>query len=186
VKVQYTGHLGYRLVHLVVDDHERGELPAQAHLLGPQGDAPVHLVVVIAPLAQTRPLDLGGRGHEQDDQCVRMSHLHLARPLEVDLEDHVLAGRGVGKWRAVQVAEELRPLQESAAGDLLLETPAIDECVRVGGFTGAARTRGPGAAEPQPGITLQEAGDDGALPRPAGAGDDEDQDFEVCVSRASR
>ncbi len=143
-------------------------------------------MVVVAALAQPRPLDLGGRGHEQDDQCVGVSHLHLARPLEVDLEDHVLPGRGVGEWRAVEVAEELRPLQESAGGDPLLETSAIDEGVRVGGFTGAARTRRPRAAEPQPGITLQEAGDDGALPRPAGAGDDEDQDFEVCVSRASR
>jgi len=186
VKVQYTGHLGHRPVHLVIYDHEGRQLPAQTHLLGTDLDAPVDLVDVVAPPAQAGPLDLGGRRHQEHDQRVGVSLLNLTGSLEVDLEDDVPVCRGIGKGCAVEVAEELRPLEEPARGDLLLEALAIDEGVRVRSFTGSLGTRGPGPAEPERGVALDEAGDDRALPRPAGAGDDEDQDFDVCVSRASR
>lgn len=121
MKVQYTGHLGYCPFHVVIHHHERCELPADALLLGALGDATIDLVGVIAPLLKALALDLGRGGHEQDHQCVGMALSHLTRPLEVDLEDHVLVRRGNGKRGAVEMPEELRPLQESAGGDLLLE-----------------------------------------------------------------
>jgi hypothetical protein len=186
VNVQYTGHLGHRPVHLVIHDHKGCELPAQTHLLGPFGDAPVHLGGVVAPVAQAFALDLGGRRDEQDDQGVGVPLLHLPGSLEVDLEHDVPARWCVGERRAVEVPEELRPLEEPPGVDPVLEAVAIDECVSVGRFTGAPGTSGPRTAEPQPLVALDKPGDDGALPRPTGAGDDEDQDFEVCVSRASR
>jgi hypothetical protein len=186
VKVQYTGHLGHRPVHLVIHDHERRQFLPQAHLLGAEGDAPIDLVDVVPPLPQAGPLDLGRRRHEEHDQCVGVARPDLTRSLEVDLEDHVLAGRSLGKGCAVEMAEELGPLEEPTGRDLLLETPTIDEGVRVGCFTGTLRTRRPRTAEPEPGVALEQSGDDRAFPRPARAGDDEDQDFDVCVSRASR
>ena len=73
MNVQYTGHLGHRPVHLVVDDHERRQLPAQAHLLGAHGDAAVDLGGVVAALAQALALDLGRRRDQQDDQGVGMA-----------------------------------------------------------------------------------------------------------------
>jgi hypothetical protein len=106
--------------------------------------------------------------------------------LEVDLEDHVLARGRIGERCAVEMAQELRPLEEPVGGDLLLEAAAIDVGVGIVGFTGTARARGPRPAQPETGVAFDQPGDDRAFPRPSRAGDDEDQDFEVCVSRASR
>ena len=72
-----------------------------------------------------------------------MPLFYLAGSLEVDLEDDVLAGRGVGQRCAVEMAEELRPFEKPVSGDLLLELGSIDEGVRVVRFAGALRTRGP-------------------------------------------
>jgi hypothetical protein len=148
VNVQYTGHLGHRPVHLVIHDHKCCELPAQAHFLGPFGDASVHLGGVVTPMAQAFALDFGGRRHEQDDQGVRVPLLHLPGSLEVDLEDDVLVRWCVGERRAVEVPEELRPLEESPGVDPLLEAVAIDEGVGVGRFTAASGTGGPRTAQP--------------------------------------
>ena len=115
-----------------------------------------------------------------------MSLPHLTSPLELDLEDHVLVRGCFGGGRAVEVAEELRPLEESAGGDLLLEGLPVDKGVGVFGLTGPTGARRPRATEPEPRVAFEQSGDDGALPRPTGARDDEDQDFEVCVSSASR
>jgi hypothetical protein len=152
VSLEYTGHLGHRPVHLVIYDHERCQLAAQAHLLGTEGDAAIDLGGIVPTLAEALTLDLGGRRDQQDHQGVGMSLLDLTRPLEVDLEDQVAARRGIGERRAVEVSEEFCPFEESVGGDLLFEALAIDECVRVGRFTGTARARRPRAAEPEPGI----------------------------------
>jgi hypothetical protein len=186
VKVQYTGHLGYCPFHLVVHDHEGRELPADALLLSALGDAAIDLGGIVAPLLEALALDFGRRGHEQDDQCVGVPLPHLTRSLEVDLEDHVLVRRRFGERGAVEVPEELRPLQESAGGDLLLEGLAVDEGVGILGFTRASGSCRPRTTEPEPRVAFDQSGDDRAFPGPPGARDDEDQDFEVCVRRASR
>jgi hypothetical protein len=59
VKVQYTGHLGYCPVHLVVHDDEGGELPARALLLDALGDAAIDLGRVVSPLVEALALDFG-------------------------------------------------------------------------------------------------------------------------------
>jgi hypothetical protein len=143
VKVQYTGHLGYRPFHLVVHDHKWCQLPADALLFGALGDAAIDLGGVVSPLLEALALDLGRRRHEQDHQCVGVPFPHLARPLEVDLEHHVLVRRSFGERRAVEMAEELRPLQESARGDLGLERLPVDEGVGVLGFPVTSWSRRP-------------------------------------------
>jgi hypothetical protein len=64
-------------------------------------------------------------------------------------------------------------LQEAAGVDRRLELVAGDEPVRVVGLARALVTRGPGSAEPQPIVLLQEAVDDRALADPSGARDDD-------------
>jgi hypothetical protein len=81
--------------------------------------------------------------------------------------------------RAVELAEELGPLEEAALGHPLFEPGAIDEFVIVVGLTGTSGTGGPRPTEPQSGIVIDETRGDGSLPRPARARENEDQDFAV-------
>jgi len=57
---------------------------------------------------------------------------HLARAVDLDLEDDVAAGRRRGLRRAVVVAEEVRPLEESARVDVRFKLGARHEVVSVG------------------------------------------------------
>jgi hypothetical protein len=84
------------------------------------------------------------------------------------------------------MAEELGPLEESVLLDLRLEGVSVDEGVRIVGLAGTTGACRPRATEPQCWISFDETRRERPLPRSAGAGDDEDQDFEVWESSASR
>ena len=73
-----------------------------------------------------------------------------AGPVDVDLEDHVDAVGRLGHGRAVEVPEELGPLQEAAGGDARLEVVPGHEAVGVGRLARTAGSRRPRTAQPEP------------------------------------
>jgi hypothetical protein len=88
--------------------------------------------------------------------------------------------------RAVEIAEELGPLEEATGGGMLLEIATVDELVGVVRLTRTPVPRRPRPAEPQIGVAFDQTRGDGSLARPARARENEDQDFAVAASRASR
>src|SRR6185436_15320791 len=97
-------------------------------------------------------------------------------PVDLDLEDQVLAQRQLlGRGRPVVLVEEAGPLDEPSLRDAALEVRLVDEAVRGCRLAGAARPRGPRAAQPEAGVPLHERAHDGALADPARAGDDDDE-----------
>jgi hypothetical protein len=60
--------------------------------------------------------------------------------LDVDLQHDVTTLRRVWQRGAVQVIEDERPLEKAAGGDVGLERGLVDEVVRIGRFTRAARS----------------------------------------------
>ncbi len=174
---QYTGHLGGGLCDLPVHDHGVGDL-ASGTLLGrtfaePFGD----VVVVVAPTPEALGLHLDRGRHEEDQHRVRPEPTHLAGALQIDLEEEVPSGRRVGERRAVQVAEELGPLEEPATVTACLEGRAVDEDVRLVRLSGPARPGRPRAAQPETRIGRDETRGDGPLSGPAGTEEDEDRSF---------
>src|ERR671913_149522 len=76
---------------------------------------------VIIPLGG--PFLLGPAGREHEDQAgVGPDGLDLAGAVDLDLEhDDVGARAGLGRRRAVVVAQEVGPLEEAAGGDARFE-----------------------------------------------------------------
>jgi hypothetical protein len=59
VDIEYTGHFGYRPVHLVIYDHKGCQFPAQAHFLGTDGNAAVDFRGAVTSFLEALALDLG-------------------------------------------------------------------------------------------------------------------------------
>ena len=83
-------------------------------------------------MARSQPLlvILQAGGHEEDRHRVGAQPAHLGRPLDVDDQDHADAAGAVrfdlAARRAVQLAEDVGPLQERAVPHFLLEAePSI-------------------------------------------------------------
>src|SRR5688572_5999072 len=121
------------LVEVAVDDHVV-EVPPARHLedrfVDPARD---RLFAVAAALAQPR-LELGARGRQDEDlDRLRQPLADLRRPLPVDLEDQVaaLGERGLddAAARSVEVAEDVRVLDEFVRIPQALEIRALDEVV---------------------------------------------------------
>jgi hypothetical protein len=186
VTIKYTGQLRHSPVNVVVHDHERRQCAADALFFRSEHQAARHLSLVVTSPPKALLLHFGRGWQKQYYERVRVHRADLSGALEVDLQDDVTTRRRIWNWRAVQITEELRPLEESTCRDLLFEAIAVDECVGVRCLAGASGPRGPRTTEPQLRIALDEATGDGPFPRAAGADDDEDQDFDVCDSRASR
>ena len=106
-----------RLLEVVVHDHLVGDgqpdrllVEGLAHPLG-------HLVLGVAPAPQAALLLLAARREDEDQEGLRVLATDLLGPVDLDLEHHVGAGRGLGRGRAVVVAQEVGPLEEAAPGD---------------------------------------------------------------------
>jgi hypothetical protein len=179
-------HLGHGSVQILVHHPVVGQGRPRAQLLTPHGQAPLHSRLVVAAASHALGLCLGRGRDEQDHHGVGEAILDLARPLQVDLEQEIAPGRQIRRRGPVTVAEELGVLQEPSRCGVLVEGAGIDEDVGVLRFLRTTGPRRPRAAEDESRILLDEPTGDGALPRPARTGDDEDQDFAVWVSSASR
>ena len=110
---------------------------------------------------------------------------HLLGTLEVDLEQDVEPAGRIRPGRSVALAEELRPLEKAALFDHGVERlpgprtrrrprlrPALLSCVVYERLSHRRGVRSTKRAATVP------------LPAPPGAGEEEDQGFAMCVSRA--
>ena len=70
----------------------------------------------VAPTLEAGLLLAAGRLDEEQER-IGVLATDLVRALDLDLEDDVDARRRIGRRRAVQVAEEVGPLEEPALGD---------------------------------------------------------------------
>src|SRR3954470_1317119 len=170
----------YQLVggpgHVVVD-HHGVELPggvqlrlcdgqpALLHLrrLGPAAGQPAH---------QRRP----GRRGEEDQLRLRRPRAHLARALQLDLQQSRRPGRETltdrGGGGAVTVACVLGPLEQAVLGDQPVEVLVGDEVVvDPVHLAGTAGPRGDRHRDPHVGVPLPDLRDHGALADPRGAGE---------------
>ena len=162
-------------MHVVVHDDLPSHGATQASLFFPLDQTAADVIRAVPPGHQPLSLYLGGRGHEQHDDGVRTAFEHLAGSLDIDLEQHVVARRWTRQRGAVQVPQELGPLEEAALGDPGLEGIAADEGVRISFLTRSAPARRPRAAEPEVRDLPAQALRDGALPGTARADEDEDE-----------
>ena len=107
------------VAEVVVDQHVVGELEPDRLLglgLAQPGD---HLLLAVAALAQPALLLRPGRRQDEDQDGVGLHALHLLGAVDLDLEhDTSLPPARLGQRRAVEVAEELGPLEEAALVDV--------------------------------------------------------------------
>ena len=115
-----------------------------------------------------------GRVHKHQNR-LRYQLPHLASSPDVDLQQHVGPFGRIGNRGALQVVEELDPLQEPARVDGGLEGGQIDEPVRLGRLPRPAGAGGPRLRQPQLRVALHEPLDDRALAHTPRAGDDDDR-----------
>ena len=169
VNSQYTLHFGYSPVQVVVHHHVRRELSAGALLPDPELETAGNLVLVVTTSAQPGGLHLWARRQQQHDDGVRVATLHLRGSLQIDLEQYVASRRWIRIWRAVQVAEELGPLEEPVVRDAGFEGVPIDEGIRVSRLTRATGARRPRSTEPQRRISFDKTGRERPFPGSAGA-----------------
>jgi len=163
------------LLEVVVDDDMVGDEAAVTFLGATEGDPALDVLLGVAPATQPLGLGLDRRRQHEDGNRIGPGGQHLASTLDIDLEDDVAVFGHLRHGRAVEVVENLRPFQEPPGGDVRLEGGAVDEVVGVGRLAPTAGTRRPGAAEPEPVVPVEQLFDDGALPDPTGAEDDDEQ-----------
>ena len=89
--------------------------------------------------------------------------------LQIDLEQYVAPRWWIRIGRAVQVAEELGPLEEPVIRDASLEGVPIDEGIRISCLARATGARRPRSTEPQRRISFDKTGRERPFPGSAGA-----------------
>jgi hypothetical protein len=151
------------------------ELTAGVGLLGRLGQPFGHLGRRVTPAPETGLLLGRRRRFEEQQQGVGPVSQDLARPLDVDLEDQVVARRRVRGGGAVQVAEELGVFEEATLVDAPLERRPVDEDVGVIGLARTLVAGCPRPAQPEVGNARDQPLDDGPLADPARARDDDDE-----------
>jgi hypothetical protein len=168
VRPHYTGHIGGGLRNVPIYHHGVGDGPSLHlfELAGPEAFGDVGFVVASGPEACL--LGLGRGRQEQDQGGVRAEPADLLGPLEVDLEEDVVTVRGIRDRGAVEVPEELGPLEEPTGPDPVLEGGSVDEVVGIVTLARPADPRGPRPAEPERLIARYQPIGDCALPGPSG------------------
>jgi hypothetical protein len=106
-------------------------------------DATLHVILAIASRPQPLRLGLDGRSQHEHAERLRSLQRHLLGTLDVDLQHHVATLRRVGQRGAVEIVEDVRPLEEAAGGDVGLEGGLVDEVICIRRLAGAARSRRP-------------------------------------------
>ena len=162
-----------RVVEVVVDQHVVGQF--EAHRLLRLGLAQTigDLVLAVATLAQPALLLGPRRWQDEDQDRLGSLGLDLLGSVDLDLQHDVAAGDGLGERRAVEVAEELGPLQKATGGDVAAKLIASDEVIRRVGLADSAFTCRPGSRQPQLWITADEPVGDRALADASRPGDDD-------------
>jgi hypothetical protein len=134
--------------------------------------------VVLPALAQAAVLLVPGRCFHEHQQRVRVRVLHREGALDVNLEQHVVAGSQVlldrTARRSVEVPVHLEPLQELVGRAQAVELFAIEEQIVLAvDLAFATRTRRGRHREPQPRVAVAELAHDRPLADPGRAREDE-------------
>ena len=135
----------------------------------------VHLGVGVSATNKTTALFFTRWRQDEDEQRLRMLTFHLLRAINFDLEHDVGSARWFGRWRAVEVADELGPFQETTVIDTSLKFLSRDESIRIGRFPRTTIARSPRSRQPQSRITPNEGFNDRALAHPTRTGHDDDE-----------
>jgi hypothetical protein len=151
------------------------DLLCLGHLLFTKGDAPGDMGLGIAPRTEPRRLHLDRGGDDEHAKGRGLAAEHLAGALDVDLEHQVLSRRRLGQRGAVEVVEDLGPLEEAARLDVGAEGVLVDEVVSVGVLAGPAGTRRPGTAQPELVVSTEQLAYECSLADAPRADDDYEQ-----------
>ena len=148
-----------RVVEVVVDDDVVGQLRARS---APRS-RPCAAARAPCPRGRrARAGDVPARSRVGGSTKIRIasscSCLHLLGAVDLDLEHDVAAGGRLRQRRAVEVAEELGPLEEATVGDALLELLPRDEHVRAFGLARPAAPASSTTATATAGVTRRRAG----------------------------
>jgi hypothetical protein len=139
----YTGNLVNGLVHLGVDHLVGSQEAPSGDFFTPFVDPASDMLLGISATVEPFLLDLSRGWQQEDHHGVGAGRQDLLRPLYVNFQQHVAARWRTGHRRAVEVAQEFRPLEEPARGDVATETLLCDEYVCVLGLAAAAWPRRP-------------------------------------------
>lgn len=117
----YTEYLDHRLFEVVVDDFEVRKLTTLTELEPAFVDASLDMVLRITSTSEPSRLDLFRGRRQEDHPGLRHDINHLSSAIELDLEQDVAPTRWGGDRRAVEMTEELGPLQEASTFDVGLK-----------------------------------------------------------------
>ncbi len=149
VTVQYTGHVGRGLRHVMVDHHFVGDGLPLPLLVGPGPEPLGDMGLVVSASPETLLLGIGGRRLQEDQSRLRAKLPNTASTLQIDLEEDIVTCLGLTDGRPVEVTQVLGPLEETSGLDAGLEGGAVDEDIRVLGLARTSAPGGPRSAEPQ-------------------------------------
>jgi hypothetical protein len=94
-------------------------------------DAPLDMFFRITSAAKPSRLDLLGGRRQEDHPGLRHHVDHLTGTGELDLEQHVASCGRRGDRSAIEMTEELGPLQEATSLDVRLETWPVDKNISI-------------------------------------------------------
>ena len=166
---KYTRHLGDSSFDIVVYHDGVGNLVPPSFLLTPERQPLSNGLGVVSAHPQALRLDLWRWRQEHDENGVGMAIAHLLCALQVYLEQDIVSGRRDGPRCSVTLAQELRPLEKGTFFDHLVESRPVHENVGVVCLTITPGASGVRAAQPKPGLALDQPRCEGALAGPARA-----------------